>query len=156
MSGPPRNPAEAPVEEHPFLAGLEPGFLRSLGALARPRSFATGEHVVRDAAPAEAMYLVRAGKVALEVESPGKPQLTVQTVGPGEVLGWSWLVPPYRWHFDARALKATSTWAIEAPGLRALLDAQPEQGYRFLLRLLPVIGERLEHTRIQLLDIYAP
>ncbi|HTT25389.1 MAG TPA: cyclic nucleotide-binding domain-containing protein [Thermoplasmata archaeon] len=156
MMAPAAPPGGSPLGEHPFLRGLDPEFLRALQPLARSREFATGDHLVREGDVAESLHLILAGKVALELVNAERPRLTVQTLGPGEVLGWSWLVPPHRWRFDARALKPTRTWAIEAAGLRALLEARPEQGYRFLLRLLPVVAERLEHTRIQLMDIYAP
>ncbi len=153
-----QSPAEPDValEDHPFLRGLDPEFLRALVPLAHPRTYAAGDHLVREGDRAEALHLVVSGKVALELVNAERPRLTVQTIGPGEVLGWSWLLPPHRWRFDARALKATQAWSLEAAGLRALLEERPAQGYRFLLRLLPVVAERLEHTRIQLMDIYAP
>ena len=94
------------------------------------------------------------GKVALEIVLPDRPHRTVQTVGPGEVVGWSWLLPPHRWRLDARALKPTRAVGLAATHLRAVLNEHPADGYRFLLRLLPVIAERLENTRLQLLDLH--
>ena len=156
MSGPASPVTGLPLEQHPFLRGLDEGFLGSVRTLSNRLRFETGERILREGSEASALYLIESGKVALEVENPDRPRLTVQTLGPGEVLGWSWLLPPHRWRFDARALKPTTAWAVQASGLRRLLEERPDQGYRFLLRLLPVVAERLEHTRIQLLDIYAP
>jgi CRP/FNR family transcriptional regulator, cyclic AMP receptor protein len=147
---------EAPllVENHPFFAGLGSLLTREASRLAKERRFDTGEMLVRDGDPADWFYLIFYGKVALEVATAEKPHLTIQTVGPGEVLGWSWLIPPYLWQFDARALKPTRVLAIEGTALRESLAAHPEQGFQFLVRLLPIIAQRLENTRIQLLDIH--
>jgi CRP-like cAMP-binding protein len=142
------------LSEHPFLRGFPPALIASLARHARSVSVPAGEFLIREGAPADAFFLVREGKLALEVAAADLPHRTIQTIGPGEVLGWSWLLPPHRWRSDARAVKATRAWAIEAIALRATLQERPEDGYRFLLRLLPVIAERLENTRIQLLDLH--
>jgi CRP/FNR family transcriptional regulator, cyclic AMP receptor protein len=159
MTGDPsdRSASERPlrVEDHPFFAGLGAQLRQDAARLARERRFETGELLIRDGDPAGWFYLVFQGKVALEVATPEKPHLTIQTVGPGEVLGWSWLVPPYLWRFDARALKPTRVLAVDGPGFREALEALPAQGYQFLMRLLPIIAQRLENTQVQLLDIHA-
>ena len=142
------------LSTHSFFHGLDPALTREASRLAVERRFETGEMIVRDGDPASSFYLIFYGKVALEVETSEKPRLTIQTVGPGEVLGWSWLVPPYHWRLDARVLKPTQVLAIDAPAFRDVMAAHPEQGYRFLLRLLPIIAQRLENTQIQLLDIH--
>ena len=84
--------------------------------------------------------------------SPEGVRRTVQTVGPGEVLGWSWISAPYAWQFDGRALKETRVVALDATALRGAMESRPTEGYRLLVRLLPVIGQRLENTRSQLLE----
>ncbi len=140
----------------PFLEGFPREFVEALTPLAHERSYEVDTTIVREGAPADAFFLLVSGKVALEVVAHDRPRRTIETIGPGEVLGWSWLVPPYRWRLDARAVKPTRLVAIEGAGLRALLDRQPAEGYRFLLRLLPVVAERLENTRVQLLDLHAP
>ena len=147
---------EAPLrlEQHPFTEGLAPEFLRELSGHTRERRFETEEAIVREGDPAEEFFLVFEGKVALEVVVPDRPRRTIQTIGPGEVLGWSWLIPPRRWRLDARAMKRTRVLSVEAEALRRAMEERPADGYRFLLRLLPVITRRLEMTRIQLLDIH--
>ncbi|MFZ0829575.1 MAG: cyclic nucleotide-binding domain-containing protein [Thermoplasmata archaeon] len=142
------------VADHAFFQGLGPELATQAARLAKERQFDTGEMIVRDGDPASSFYLVFHGKVALELATAEKPHLTIQTVGPGEVLGWSWLVPPFLWRLDARALKPTQVLAIDGEPFRAALAAHPEQGYRFLVQLLPIIAQRLENTQIQLLDIH--
>lgn len=144
------------LDRLPFFEGFDPGFLARLAPLARERSLDAGVAVVREGDVADAFFLVLSGKIALEVVAHDRPRRTIQTIGPNEVLGWSWLVPPHLWRLDARTVKATRVVAIDAPGLRVALAEHPAEGYRFLLRLLPVIAERLENTRVQLLDIHAP
>ena len=146
--------SDLPLAEHRFFHGMDPGFLSELAAHAYAREFDTGSLLVREGDPAEEFLLLFHGKVALEIELPDRPRRTLQTVGPGEVLGWSWLVPPHRWRLDGRALKPTRVLGLSASHLRSALEARPEQGYRFLLRLVPVIAQRLENTRIQLLDLH--
>ena len=139
---------------HPFFAGLDPTLVHEMVAKAEERSYDVGEMLVREGRPAEEFFLVQEGKVALEVGSADREAITVETIGRGELLGWSWLVPPYRWRFDARATKPTQVIAINAAAARYALAAHPATAYQFLLKFLPVIAERLENTRVQLLDIH--
>lgn len=154
MSGAPAAPGRMRVADHPFFHDADPAFVRRLEAQASERGYDPGEFLFREGGEADAFYLLFHGKVALEISAPDRARRTIQTVGPRDVLGWSWLVPPYRWRFDARAVKATRALALEGGFLRAEFESHPEDGYRFLLRLVPVIGERLEMARIQLLDIH--
>lgn len=142
------------VSDHPFFHGLDERFVQLAGSGATEHAFEAGDVLFREGDIAKEFWLVFHGKVALEIEAPDQPRLTIQTVGSGEVLGWSWLVPPHRWRFDARAVKATRMLALDARVLKEAFEARPEDGYRFLLRLIPVIGERLENAWIQILDIH--
>ncbi|HEV2166276.1 MAG TPA: cyclic nucleotide-binding domain-containing protein [Thermoplasmata archaeon] len=142
------------LADHRFFRGLDEAFLKRLAEKAYERSFETGTLIVREGDPADEFLVIFGGKVALEIVLPDRPHRTVQTVGPGEVVGWSWLLPPHRWRLDARALKPTRALGLSATHLRSVLDERPSDGYRFLLRLLPVIAERLENTRLQLLDLH--
>jgi len=145
----------ARLAEHPFFHGFNQEFRWDLGTHLKDRTYEVGEFLVREGAPAKEFLLIVSGKVALEMSTPERPRLTIQTVGPGEVVGWSWLVPPRRWTLDGRALKTTRALDLDGEILRAALEAHPAEGYRFLSRLLPVVAERLENTRLQLLDIHA-
>lgn len=150
------HPHEAPLRtaDHPFLQGLDPSLVETLSDHAQERSYAPGDLLLRDGEVADGFFLIFHGKVALEVSAPDRGRLTIQTIGPGEVLGWSWLAPPFRWQLDARALKTVRAIVLDAEVLRRTFEELPEAGYRFLRRLLPVIAQRLENTRIQLLDIH--
>jgi CRP/FNR family transcriptional regulator, cyclic AMP receptor protein len=152
----PAVPSARPLASRPFFQGLDPAFLATLESGVSVVSFAAGAEVVREGSPATAFFLIEEGKVALEIASPDRPRRTILTLGPGDVLGWSWLVAPYRWRLDAHAVKPTVVTAVNATVLRAALEADPAQGYRLLLRLLPIIASRLESTRLQLLDLHAP
>jgi CRP/FNR family transcriptional regulator, cyclic AMP receptor protein len=145
---------ELRLDGHRFFRDMSEEFLDELREKSYARSFATGDLLVREGDPADEFFVLFAGKVALEIVLPARPRTTIQTLGPGEVLGWSWLIPPHRWRLDARAVKPTRVLGLSAAHLRSVLNRRPEDGYRFLLRLLPVIAERLEHTRLQLLDLH--
>jgi CRP/FNR family transcriptional regulator, cyclic AMP receptor protein len=149
------NPLEAALAAHPFFAGFDPKFVHAVAQEAKAQQFDTDAILAREGTVAEVFLIVLEGKVALEVGAADNPHLTVQTVGPGEVLGWSWLVPPHRWRFDARALKPTRAIALDGAVLRRTLATHPKWGYHFLVRFMPVLAERLENTRVQLLDLHA-
>jgi CRP-like cAMP-binding protein len=142
------------VLRHPFFAGIDPTLVHSMISKAEERSYDVGEMLVREGRAAEEFYLVLEGKIALEIGAADHPGITVETIERGEILGWSWLVPPYRWRFDARAVKPTKVIAINAASARYALAAHPAFGYEFLMKFLPVVAERLENTRVQLLDIH--
>ncbi|HYB77479.1 MAG TPA: cyclic nucleotide-binding domain-containing protein, partial [Thermoplasmata archaeon] len=136
------------VLHHPFFVGLDPTLVHAMISKAEERTYDVGEMLVREGRPAEEFFLVVDGKVALEVGSADRGAITVETIGRGEILGWSWLVAPYRWRFDARATKPTQVVAINAAAARYALAAHPALAYQFLLKFLPVIAERLENTRV--------
>ncbi|MGA8664295.1 MAG: cyclic nucleotide-binding domain-containing protein [Thermoplasmata archaeon] len=142
------------LQDHRFFREMGGDLLPLLIPLAVERSYAAGEMLVRDGDPADRFVLVFEGKVALEIALPDRPRVTIQTIGGGEVLGWSWLLPPHQWSLDARAVKRTRTLELAAPALKSILESRPTDGYQFLLRLLPVVAERLENTRVQLMDIH--
>jgi CRP/FNR family transcriptional regulator, cyclic AMP receptor protein len=148
--------AAAALARHPFLAGVGAPLLDELAALAKLQRFDTGATIVREGDPASSFFLVVSGKVALVIVPHDRPHLTVLTLGPGEALGWSWLVPPHRWRIDARALKPTELLVLPAEALRLLLDAHPAEAYQFLLRMVPILAHRLDATRLQVLDVHGP
>ncbi|HTT86555.1 MAG TPA: cyclic nucleotide-binding domain-containing protein, partial [Acidimicrobiales bacterium] len=104
--------------------------------------------------PADTLYLLRRGSVAIEIHAPGRGPITIETVGPGAVVGWSWLVPPYRWHFDARAATAVGAVALDGACLRSKSEEDPVLGYALMKRVAAVLVERLQMTRLRLLDLY--
>lgn len=138
----------------PFLAGLPAGQQAAIAAGAAPASFAAGSYLFRADDAADRLYLIDAGRVALEVTAPGRGRVAFQTLGPGEPVGLSWLAPPHRWQFDARAVEPVTATAIDATRLRALAAADPDLERALLARFLPVLLGRLQAARRQLLDVY--
>lgn len=142
------------IEEHPFFQGLEKRHIEFITGCAKNVRFSEGEVIFREGDPADEFYFVRQGLVAVELMVPQRGFTTVQTVGAGDVLGWSWLLPPYQWRFGARTLEETRALAFDAKCLRAKCESDHDLGYELFKRFSHVITERLEATRLQLMDLY--
>jgi len=142
------------LAEHPFFKGLEPHHIRLLVGCASNVRFNPGEFLFREGEEANKFFVIRYGKVSVEVYQPQKGPLTIQTLGDGDVLGWSWLVSPYQWRFDARAMELTRAIALDGKCLRGKCEDDHGLGYELLKRFAGMIADRLEATRVQLLDIY--
>lgn len=138
---------------HPFVASLSNEQITALASCATPQRFQPGDVIFREGDAADACYLVRAGHVALELHAPDGP-LVIETLAGEHVLGWSWLVPPHRWRFDAVAVDEVDAMRLDAACVRALMRDDPELGSAVAQELLTVVSDRLEHTRIRLLDVY--
>ncbi len=145
---------ESILSKHPFFKGLKKEYLELITGCAANVRFEAGEFIYRQHGEANQFYIIRQGKVALELCPPGREPITFQTVNEGEILGWAWLVPPYHWHCDAQALELTRAIALDGKCLRKKCLEDHSLGYDLLSRLLPIIGQRLEATQIQLLDVY--
>lgn len=142
------------LAQHPFLKELEPRHLKILVGCASNVRFNAGQILFHEGEEANQFYMIRQGKVAIEILAPELGPITVQTVGEGDVLGWSWLIPPYRWRFDARAVELTRAIALDGKCLRQKSEEDHDLGYELLKRFSGIIVERLEVTRLQLLDVY--
>ncbi len=142
------------LAEHPFLKSLDPRHLQVIVGCASNVRFEAGQFIFREGEEANQFYIIRHGKVSLEVFAPGRGSITIQTVGEGEVLGWSWLFPPYHWHFDARALELTRAIAFDGKCLRTKCEEDHDLGYELVKRFAHILMERLQATRLQLLDVY--
>lgn len=143
------------VSRHPLLAGLPGDVVDLVTGCARNVAFTTGDLLLAEGEAADTLYLLRRGRVAIEVHQPGRGAMVVETVGPGDPLGWSWLFPPYRCHFDARALEPVGAIAVDAACLRGKAESDPAFGYALMTRVSAVILDRLQATRIRLLDLYS-
>ena len=142
------------LAEHPFLRHLDSKYLPVLAASAETAQFAPGSYLLRERRPANIFYLIQEGKVALEVNGAERGQIVIETIGAGECLGWSWLFPPYSWHFSARAMETVDTIALDGRELRAQCEADHSLGYEMMKRVAGVLVERLQATRFGLLDVY--
>jgi CRP-like cAMP-binding protein len=142
------------LKEHPFFSELSAEHIALLVGCAKNAVFKAGQFVFRDGENADSFYVIRQGKIVVETFVPHRGSIAIQTREAGEVLGWSWLVPPYRWHFDARAVELTRTIVLDGKCLRDKFDGDHDLGYELMKRFSLLIAQRLEATRLQLMDIY--
>lgn len=139
---------------HPFFKGLEPQYLKLITSCASNVRFDAGTYIFREGEPASQFFLIREGKVALEIHGAQRGPITIETIETGEVLGWSWLFPPYRWHFSGRAIEPTRAIALDGVCLRTKAEEDPRLGYELMKRVAQIMMERLQATRMQVLDVY--
>lgn len=142
------------LARHAFLQGMSDAHLASLAGCARQTTFAPGQFLCREEEPANTFFLIQSGRIAIEIHAPKRGTIRVQTIGPGEVVGWSWVIPPHQWQFDARVVDEVQALALDADCLRGKCMQDHELGYHLLQRLVAVIAQRLSATRLQLLDVY--
>lgn len=141
---------------HPFFADLDENDVDFIAGCGGNVWFGSGETIFEEGSQANTLYVIRQGKVAIETQVPGRPGIVIDTVGPGDVVGWSWLFPPHRWHFDARVVEETGAIALDGACLRAKLDEDTALGYLLMQRFARMAGERMQATRLRLLDLYGP
>ena len=141
------------ISKHPFLEGMSPHHLRLISDCAMPAHFIANELILREGDPANRFYFLHNGRVSLESQAQGKSRAIIQTIGGGDVLGWSWLFPPHFWHFDARALEPVDALFIYGTPLREECESDHELGYELMKRIASVMMKRLTATRWQLLGV---
>jgi len=140
------------LKKHPFFKDLEKEHLDFVVGCASNVRFKEGEIILREGEAADKFYLIRHGKVAIYI---GKSRsITIQTIQEGDILGWSWLIPPYNYRFNAKAAEDTRAVALDGKCLREKCEKNNSLGYDLLKRLVNVLTQRLEAARLQLLDIY--
>lgn len=138
----------------PSLGGLDPEHTALIAGCARNEVFAKDAYLMREGEKADSFYAIRRGRVALETFVPQRGGLVVGTIDGGDLLGWSWLIPPYRTHLDARALTEVHAISFDATCLREKISGDPALGFSLMQRFVPVIVERLQATRVRMLDVY--
>jgi len=143
------------IAEHPFFAGLESYYTGLLTGCAVNIRFAPKTYIFKEGEEANEFYLIRSGRVALEIFTPQHNPIVVETLDEGDILGWSWLLPPYLWKFHAYAAQDVRAIALDGKCLRTKCEQNHDLGYEVLKRFAQIMERRLEATRLQLLDIYA-
>ncbi|MDP3894207.1 cyclic nucleotide-binding domain-containing protein [Nocardioides sp.] len=138
---------------HPFFAGLDPTTLELAAGCAINVHFRPGEVLFREGGPADTFYVLRRGRVTLSMRTPTQ-DVVLDTAHGGDVVGWSWLIPPYRWSFDARATEDTSAIAFDGVCLRGKCEDDAAVGYAVLQRVVQVMSARLHSARVRLIDVY--
>jgi CRP-like cAMP-binding protein len=144
------------LSRHAFFEGFKPDYLALIAGCAQNMHFDAGAYLFREGTPADRFFAIRGGSIAIETYVPSRGPVVLQTCGEGEIVGWSWLFPPYIWQFDARAREGVRVTAFDGACLRTKCDADPALGYEFMKRLTRLVSSRLEATRRQLLDVYGP
>jgi CRP-like cAMP-binding protein len=143
------------VLAHPFFAGFEAELGEVVAGCARNLRFDPEQYLFHEGDPANEFFLIRHGTVALEILPPGRPAIVFATEHEGDIVGTSWMMPPYRWRFDARAASLVRAIGIDARCLRDKCEADHHLGYEMMKRMLPTIAQRLDEARLQMIDVYA-
>ena len=139
------------IRLHPFFSGMEPAHLDILAHHARMENFKGGEMLFREGEPANRFFLISKGKIALEAHDPADGTAHVEDLGTGEVLGWSWLFPPFVWHFQARAIEPTETLVLDGAHLLTVAERDAKFGHELMKRVAQVVIHRLQAARKELL-----
>ncbi len=139
---------------HRFFAGMDAEHLEVLTGCARNVVIPAGASIIREGAQAGTFWALRTGRVALGVTAPGRGMVTIDTLHAGDVLGWAWLFPPFRWHFDADALDDVHAVAFDAVCLRGKCSSDPALGFDLAQRVAAILGDRLNAARLRILDLY--
>jgi CRP-like cAMP-binding protein len=142
------------LRSHPFLSDMDEQHIKQIAGCATNAVFRENEYIFREGDEARKFYLLRTGKAALEVNGREKGKIRILTVGAGQILGWSWIVLPYKWHFDAQVMEDVRAIALDGECLRKKFDDDPKLGYEMLKRFTQILEQRLNVTRMQLIDMY--
>lgn len=142
------------LREQPFFAAFPAEQSALLAGCARNHRFTAGQYLFREGETASEFFLIRQGHVALEIAAPGRAPFVFATLGEGEIVGASWLIPPYRWTIDARAIDITLALGMDAACLRNKCEADHHLGYEMMKRFLPVLVNQIHAAQLQVLDVY--
>jgi CRP/FNR family cyclic AMP-dependent transcriptional regulator len=142
------------LRKHPFLRSLEPEYLTLLAGCATNVRFGEGSFLFREGGAADRCYLIREGKVALEIAAAGRGSIIVQTLAAGDVAGFSWLLEPHRWQFDGRVVEPVRAFALDGVCLRGKCADDPRMGFELMQLVARLAVQRLQATRLRLLDVY--
>lgn len=144
---------DAYLKEHPFFQGFSEEHFQQILRCASTVTFYAAQDVFNEGAKAEHFYIIRSGSVALQIpRSRFDGVYEMQRLGEGDVLGWSWILPPYTWHFDAKALEMTRAIVFDAACVKKLCEADLALGYEFMKRFAQLMLKRLNATRYRLVD----
>ncbi len=142
------------LADHPFFRDFDLHYLQMIARAAVCVQYERDTYLFYEGEPAENFYLIVSGKVALETYAAGRGIIPIETIEAGEALGWSWLFPPYRWHFSARSLEPVQVITLEGAYVRNMSEEDMTFGYHLVMRMVHIIMQRLQATRLQLLDMY--
>ncbi|MDP4013061.1 MAG: cyclic nucleotide-binding domain-containing protein [Candidatus Nanopelagicales bacterium] len=142
------------LDHHRFFKKMPAELLDRLADCAERVSFDEDEEILTEGSPANSFYAVLSGRVSVGLRTPNRGLATIETLHSGDILGWSWLIPPYRWNFDAIALEPVDAIEFHADRLRPFMDSDPQAAHALILGIAAVMEERLQSAGIRLLDLY--
>lgn len=140
------------LKEHPFFQDMDSSACETIAGCAANERFNAGEYIFREGGAANKFYVIRHGKIALEIHVPGREPIIVDTLEDGDILGWAWLVPPYRWVYDACVLETTRLVSLDAQCLRGKYETDHNLAYALFERFIPVMADRLAATRRRMIE----
>ncbi len=140
--------------DFPFLDELPEDWLERLAGLGRPVTYGAGQRLFHEGERAEHFWLITEGTIGVDLPVPGRGDILLETLSPGAVLGWSWLFPPYRWHFGAVATRTTHAIEYRGADVLALCRENPALGMELMQRFMGVVVQRLSATNVRLLELY--
>lgn len=142
------------VLNHPFFNDLDPIHRKEIEKISETVKYREGDRIFHQGDPDDRFCLIQEGTVALQAYAPGRGGKTIDTAGPGDYVGWSWIVPPFRAHYDAVAVEPVVAVSIDAKALRDLCEKDHSFGYHVMNRIVKMMEHRLQGTRLLLLDLY--
>ena len=144
------------LSSHAFFSGMDSNYVDFLANSIDERQIGKGEVLFHQGDRADKFYLLREGKVSVQVPALVGPVLEIQILGKDQILGWSWLISPYRWHFLARAVEDSTILEFDGSAILAHCDEDPKFGYELLKRFAALMSERLEAARLKMMDQWNP
>jgi len=141
---------------HAFFSELDDNFMKFLTDSATELKIKKGDVLFQQGERADKFYLLRNGQVSVQVPALMGPTLEIQTLGEDQILGWSWLIPPYRWNFQARALEDSDLLEFDGSAILARCEEDPKFGYELLKRFAALMSERLDAARQKTMDEWNP
>lgn len=144
------------LTDHTFFSGMDSSYVKFLSDSATELQMKTGDVLFQYGKPADKFYLLRQGQISIQVPALMGPALDIQTLGNDQILGWSWLIPPYRWSFLARALEDSDLIEFDGGAILALCEEDPKFGYELYKRFAALMSERLDAARQKMMDQWNP
>ncbi|RFA29221.1 regulator [Alkalilimnicola ehrlichii] len=149
-------PTAKQLSEYAFFSDMSPAFIEFIAKHATEKRFGREQLLFRHGEPAATFYLILSGRVSLEIPAISGPTLVVQELGPDQVLGWSWLIAPYKWDFNARAIEDTSVLEFDGQSILTYCGENHEFGYQVLKRFSGLMSERLDAARTRMMEEWNP
>ena len=143
-----------PLTQHPFLRGMTEEHIARLNQVTRYIAVPARHRLFDEGGTADRFWLIEAGQVALDLHVPGHGPVIIETLGRGDVIGWSWLFPPFEWLLGGVTMQATQAFELDGRAVRAMCEADSALGHELTRRMITVVVRRLQATRIRLLDVY--